>query len=86
MDGEGLFGERGGGLEVGAGGTVEVGVMGAPDEVAGAEAVEVDGMVGEGEFELSGEAGADVIEAAAFFFFLRAAPGGGVEDDAVAGF
>lgn len=86
MDGDGLLGDGSGGFEIGAGGADKVGVIGAPEEVTGADPGGVDGVIGEGEFEEPGEGGADVIEAAAFFILLRAAPGGGIEDDAVAGF
>jgi len=68
-----------------AGGAVEIGIARAPEEVAGADAGEVDVAVAELDSEEIFAERGDGIDAAAFLFFLGAAPGGGIEDDAVAG-
>ena len=76
--------DRGGRLEVGFGGLGNVDVVGAPEKVAGVDAGEIDGAIGEGDFGTAALA-KDLIEVAAFLLFGGAAPIGGIEDNPIAG-
>ena len=86
VDVDELAGDGGGGIEEGPCDAGEVGIVGTPEEVTGADPGEVDGVVGELEEERAVEFGEDFEEAAAFFRFGGAAPVGGIEDEAITGF
>ena len=73
-------------IEIRAGGSVQVRVVGAPHQVTRANAAEIDGLVGESELQRAAQMRERMVDAPAFLFLLGAAPIGRVENHAVAGF
>ena len=63
--------------------SIEVGVVCAPNQIAGANAAEIHRMVCEGQLERTVELGRHVIDSASFLVFLRAAPIGRIEHNAI---
>ncbi len=63
---------------------VKRGIVRAPDQIARADARELNRAVAETQFQAAVETGQHLVDAAALFGLLRAAPVGRVEDHSVA--
>ena len=73
-------------IEVGADGSVQARVVGAPQQVTRPNAAEIDGLVRESQLQGAAQMRQGMVDAPAFLWLLWAAPIRRVENHAVAGF